>query len=73
MEQTAVEFLVSKLLENNIFSNEEWELFEQAKEMEKQQIINAYRDGFLSDDIKLSVDYYKQKFNKSITYETKKI
>jgi hypothetical protein len=35
-----------------------------AKEMEKQQIIDAYRTGFLSEDIKLAGDYYNEKFNK---------
>jgi hypothetical protein len=32
-------------------------------EDEKNQIIKAYREGFWSDDVKLSSDYYNQKFN----------
>jgi len=37
MKQTAVEWLQKKLWENNILTSEELQLFEQAKEMEKQQ------------------------------------
>ncbi len=37
---TAVEWLESRLIQDNIFSKEEYELFEQAKEMEKQKIID---------------------------------
>jgi hypothetical protein len=33
------------------------------KEKEKQQIIEAYRTGFLSDDIKLASDYYTETYN----------
>ena len=35
----------------------EW-LFRKTLEMEKEQIVNAYRRGFISDDIKLADDYY---------------
>ncbi len=31
-------------------------------EMEKQQIVDAYRKGFISDDIKLAGDYYNETF-----------
>ena len=34
----------------------------QLLELEKQQIIDAYRTGFLSDDIKLDSEYFKEKF-----------
>jgi len=52
-EYTFVEFLKRNL-----------EIKEQAKEMEKQQIVDAYKKGFLSDDIKLADDYHKQTFKK---------
>ena len=52
MEQTAVEWLESKLknveynpLEKNGYSNALERLYEQAKEMEKQQIIEAHFEG----------------------------
>ena len=43
MEQTAVEWLVSKLPQRML--NYLKEEIEQAKEMEKQQIIDAYEEG----------------------------
>ena len=33
-----------------------------AKHFEKQQIGDAYRRGFISDDIKLADDYYNETF-----------
>jgi hypothetical protein len=42
MKKTAVEWLQKKLWQNNILTSEELELFEQAKEIEKQQIIDAH-------------------------------
>ena len=42
-KQTAVEFLESKIFGDEIFSLSE--VFNQAKEMEKQQKIEDYRDG----------------------------
>jgi hypothetical protein len=39
-------------------------IYEQAKEKHKQETINAYKKGFLSDDIKLADDYYKQNYEK---------
>ena len=42
MDMTAVEWLIEELKENSLLTFNEWkELFEQAKEMEKQQIIEA--------------------------------
>jgi hypothetical protein len=45
------------------------EYFEQAKEMEKKQIIDAYEDGayhntFGNENYETSEDYYNQIFNK---------
>jgi len=43
VKQTAVDWLVEKLKENGVnFWQEEIEMIEEAKEIEKEQIINAY-------------------------------
>ena len=67
-EQTAVEWLVSELNRRGPKEDNppQWlkELYEQAKEMEKQQIINAYWDG--GEDMpmisKQCEQYYNEKF-----------
>ena len=70
MKQTAVEWLYKNLLENPI-SNQDVEyneaVFHNAKEMEKQQIINTWYDCKLSIIDKNPTDaeqYYKETFNK---------
>jgi hypothetical protein len=53
-KQTAVEFL-----EDNLSQVLDWdllELFQQAKEMEKQQIIDAYHEG--TTEFYSAVEYY---------------
>ena len=66
---TAVEWLRSKMLIECLEPSDE--LFEQAKEMEKQQIIDAHGDklkissGTTSFEYWLTgEDYYKKQFNK---------
>jgi hypothetical protein len=68
MKQTAVEWLWEQI--ENKQPNLSWyKIFEQAKEMEKQQIINAHNNGqrvyaditFLNE----SEQYYKETFNLS--------
>jgi HEPN domain-containing protein len=64
---TAVEWLYSKMYENK--GSISIEIFEQAKEMEKKQIIDAYEDGayhntFGNENYETSEDYYNQIFNK---------
>jgi hypothetical protein len=48
-EQTAVEWLIKEIKNDSLVmakSSKEWnQTFEQAKEMEKQQIIDAHQDG----------------------------
>ena len=68
--QTAVEWLYETLWKQTDFSLPN-NILEQAKAMEKEQIIDAYRKGFISDDIKLADDYYNENFNKE-PYETKR-
>ncbi len=66
MKQSAVEFLVELL--NNL--NDNFNLafkdeIEQAKEMEKQQIIDAYINGGHQHRFKAEAEqYYNEKFNK---------
>jgi len=66
MKQSAVEYLVQLL--NNFNENFEFafkEEIEQAKEIEKQKIIDAYNDGSidtLKDNLKIGKQYYKETF-----------
>ena len=70
---SAVEWLQEQLkdgvkynpLEKNGYSNAEQRLFEQAKEMEKQQIIDAHNQGYADgyrDNGNGSIDYYKETY-----------
>ena len=67
MEQTAVEWLEKEFvkLESTIgVHGVMYELIEQAKEMEKQQIIDAYAQGFIESEVmdKGAVQYYNQTY-----------
>ena len=54
MKQTAVEFL-----EQHLFLDDNWKkIFEQAKEMEKEQIIEAFIDGDVSKFNEYAEQYY---------------
>jgi predicted secreted protein len=75
MKQTAVEWLYQHLFPKQLdgFSEEEWSkidsAFEQAKEMEKQQIEDAFNKGFSTtswDKTKenKATEYYEKTFNK---------
>lgn len=64
MKQTAVEWLINEIW-NNPNSELNKELFNQAKEMEKKQIIRAFDDGLYSwdnEDDDIGIDYYNKKF-----------
>ncbi len=60
---TAVEWLVAHLTEYGFNLKLHKAEINQAKEMEKQQIMEAYNDGFLNID-KNSEQYYNETFNK---------
>ena len=66
MKQTAVQWLVEKLMKGDFVNNPD-ELIEQAKEMEKEQIKDAWKHGniptFLGR-VLTAEQYYKE------TYET---
>lgn len=59
VKQTAVEWLVEQFEESHSYINEIFkETIEQAKEMEKQQIIDAYNNG----DNRSAELYYNETF-----------
>jgi hypothetical protein len=55
---TAVEWLVSHLNKQEWFTYKQREYIEQAKEMEKQQIIDAYNEGGCNWDSELEAEQY---------------
>ena len=68
MEKTAIEWLTNELKSLGIYSSTLKEKCESAKEMEKQNIIITYIDGYDSDcmshesTIVYANDYYNKKF-----------
>lgn len=68
MITTAVEWLTNHILNSEFDTDEEWQnVFEQAKEMEEQQIIDAFEDGYgagYRDNGKFGTEYYKETFKK---------
>lgn len=63
MKQTAVEWLVEELEKNHVkIDIKNTVVFQQAKEMEKEQIIEAYKFGNLSDIYFKPEQYYKQTY-----------
>ena len=65
---TAVEWLYEQFLDGRHHTDKEYkEIFEEAKEMEKQHIINAFEEGYGSgyrDNGKEGSEYYNEKFKK---------
>ena len=65
-QQTAVEWLVNQMIENYHLTDESYYDFNRAKEMEKEQILDAYECGFESEhDARIpqsSMRYYKQTY-----------
>ena len=63
MKQTAVEWLVENFKDNRFLSAFEEEI-NQAKEMEKQQIIDAFNNGYYQETIgyNASEQYYNEQF-----------
>jgi hypothetical protein len=61
MKQTAVEWFEDQVGHNSIMGLKEWnEIFEQAKEMEKEQIIEAYE----SLEHRHGENYYNENYKK---------
>jgi hypothetical protein len=70
MAQTSIEFLIEKVKSKDwqdMFIWHKEEVFQQAKEMHKQEIINVYVDGKISIALDDNIDhkqYYSETFNK---------
>jgi phosphosulfolactate synthase (CoM biosynthesis protein A) len=65
MKQTAVEWLVNELKNNGLdYIDYAKETIDKAKEMEKEQIIDAYAQGFIESEVmdKGAEQYYNQKY-----------
>jgi hypothetical protein len=61
-QQTAVEWLVEKMLNQDWYTYKSLEYIEQAKEMEKEQIIDAWEDGQNSFSSRNAEQYYTETF-----------
>jgi|688.fasta_scaffold20471_11 hypothetical protein len=70
MKQTAVQFLIEYMTENFYLTDQSLEQFDIAKEMHKEQIMDAYGQGVadeageILDATKDAVDYYRRTYNK---------
>jgi hypothetical protein len=66
MKQTAVEWLVEQLANEKLGTKRHFEIIQQAKQLEKDQIINAHIEGqpFHSIISYKAEQYYNQTFNK---------
>ena len=65
MKQTAIEWLESQLFELRNPTLTQIEIIEEAKEKEKEKIIDAYNQGCLDtlkDEMKRGEQYYNLKF-----------
>ena len=67
-KQTAAEWLIQNIVEDQTIkakSMTEWiNIFEQAKAMEKQQIIDAYKFGLSDEYVIGSEKYYNETYGK---------
>jgi hypothetical protein len=65
MKQTAVELFLKELIKMDYFiGNDMLQAFEQAKEMEKEQIKDAYKFGIADEYVIGAEQYYNQTFKK---------
>jgi hypothetical protein len=64
MKQTAVEWLLKQLTIANF--EEQQIAIQQAKEIEKQQIKDAYISGMYDAHSKTSIDYYKENYETTV-------
>ena len=66
-KQSSIEWLMVKIHTTDQVNNtreEKLEIFEQAKKMHKQEIIEAYRFGLSDEYVIGSKKYYNETFNK---------
>jgi hypothetical protein len=66
MKKTAVEWLIEKMLNQDWYTYKSLEYIEQAKEIEKQQIKDAYISGMYDAHSKTSIDYYKENYETTV-------
>jgi len=70
MEQSAVEWLENEIQKKYAFNQDDFDMLKQAKEMEKQQIIDAYRRSTYQFEVDAKIncrtaeEYYNETFNK---------
>ncbi len=68
MKKTATEWFAERISHGGLVSKKQFdELLEQAKEMEKQQIVDAYWDG--GQDIPLTENRCEQYYNETFKSE----
>jgi hypothetical protein len=60
--KTAVEWLIEELEMNILWNDKARKAFEQAKEMEKEQICNAYNFGQQIPPFEYAEQYYNETF-----------
>ena len=66
-KQTAVDWIIDKIIENNNMSEIYLSIFDvaEAKEIEKKQIIDAYKEGcgdWISNDKIRGIQYYNETY-----------
>ena len=62
-KQTAVEFLIESVMSRGLYTTEMLEEFKQAKEMEKEQMKDAWDDGLFGKTDNFQ-QYYNETFGK---------
>jgi hypothetical protein len=63
MNKTAIEWFEEQVGHNSLMALKEWnEIFEKAKEMEREQIVNAYNDCEWTGDHEDGEQYYKETY-----------
>jgi hypothetical protein len=66
MKQTAVEWLLQRFESGDMYNVEDAQFIKhQAKEMEKEQIIDAYFEGYYGGDNISGEQYYNETYNKN--------
>jgi hypothetical protein len=65
---TAVEWLMEEMSKTYIFNQDDFDMFNQAKEIEKKQIIDAYsNNGWNDEDQKANAEqYYNETYKETI-------
>jgi hypothetical protein len=62
-QQTAVEWLMKEMSKTYIFNQDDFDMFKQAKQMEKQQHKNTWTDSRLRGDLYQNQIFYYESFN----------